>query len=306
MDTRWAKISRERRLEVGFVIIDEAHKFCTPTRVGALLAFNPRYILAESATLHREDELHSMIQAMVGTHGIFRESNQPFTIMKINTGISPVRNEETIDKYGNLKWIPFVRSILENRARNQMIMELIKSQPQAKTLILTLLKDHAYLLHQSCLEEGISVDYMCGNKKNYSDSQVLIGTTSKIGTGFDPATSCPTYEGRPFDLLILASSIKKYEMLVQYVGRVFRAEFPTVVYLVDDDYIFANHWNKSARWFLAHGGVIEEHYVGEKKMKSKNTSTSTTSTQLTWAQQKVAQLQNQKVVSVSSNQGNKK
>jgi superfamily II DNA or RNA helicase len=79
MDTRWDKIPKQMRDSIGFLIIDEAHAFCTPTHVGCLLAFHPKYIVIESATLEREDGMDSMIYAIAGEHGVFRE-------MELNEG----------------------------------------------------------------------------------------------------------------------------------------------------------------------------------------------------------------------------
>ena len=53
------------------LIIDEAHAFCTPSRVECLLGFTPKYVIAETATLERDDGMHAMIQAICGTHVVF-------------------------------------------------------------------------------------------------------------------------------------------------------------------------------------------------------------------------------------------
>ncbi len=45
MDTRWHLIPKFMKDACGFLIIDEAHAFCTPTHVGCLLAFHPKYMI---------------------------------------------------------------------------------------------------------------------------------------------------------------------------------------------------------------------------------------------------------------------
>lgn len=258
MDTRWQQIPKELRDKIGTLIIDEAHAFCTPSHVGCLLAFHPKYIIIESASLMRDDGMHNMIYAIAGTHGVFRETNKPFNVIKVMTNTKPIRK---LNRMQGVDWTSLLRDTLMDPRRNEIILTLIQQNLNAKILILTSLKDHATLLH-SCLEKlNIPCDYLCGTKRGYKDSTVLVGTMSKIGTGFDPATSCATYSGRPFDLLLVVSSIKKYSMLIQNIGRVFRADFPTVMHFVDNDDIFKSHWYKARKWYLTHGGTITDYNI---------------------------------------------
>jgi hypothetical protein len=285
MDTRWDYIPKNMRDAIGFLIIDEAHAFCTPTHVGCLLAFHPKYILLESGSLLRDDGMHAMMYAIAGNHGVHRESNNPFNVMKIMTNTKPIRKH---NRMGGVDWTSLVSDTLMDHRRNQIILNLVAANLNYKILILTSLRDHATLLYDSLQSMGIPSDYLCGTKRGYKDSVVLVGTTSKIGTGFDPATSCPSYAGRPFDLLIMASSIKKYSMLVQNVGRVFRAEFPTVMHLVDNDDIYKSHWYKARKWYMTHGGIVTEHNIENSQMPSTNSIS--TQTQISWAQTKIRQL----------------
>lgn len=266
MDTRYNQIPGEMRDSCGFLIIDEAHSFCTPTHVQCLLSFHPKYIVMETGSLERDDGLHSMIYAMAGNHGIHIESNKPFNVMKIVTNTKPLR---VMNRFGGIDYTKLIRDTLMDERRNDIIINIVLENLNFKILILTSLKDHTLLLHDILEKKNVSCDYLCGTKKGYIDSNVLLGTVSKIGTGFDPATSCPTYAGKPFDLLLLVCSIKKYSMLIQNVGRVFRAEFPTVIHFVDDDTIYHNHWTKAKKWYLARGGSISEHnMINEQKGKT--------------------------------------
>lgn len=286
MDTRWDKIPREMRDAIGFLIIDEAHAFCTPTHVSCLLAFHPKYITLCSGSLERDDGLHSMMYAIAGDHGVFRESNKPFNVMKILTNTKPIRRK---NRFGGVDYPHLVETTLMDPRRNRIILETVARNTQFKILILTSLRDHATMLHNEIDQMGIPCDYLCGTKKGYKDSTVLVGTTSKIGTGFDPATSCPSYSGRPFDLLLLVCSMKKSSMLTQNVGRIFRSEFPVVIHFVDNDDIFKNHWYKARKWYLARGGIITDHHVDNTELPVP-TSHNISVQQKTWAQQKVGQL----------------
>lgn len=244
--------------KIGLVIIDEAHLFCTPNRVRCLLAFHPRYVIAETATLIREDGMHKMIQSICGTHGIFIASSKPFQVTKLVTGIKPERERNS---QGGVDWAALTRSLLFNQKRNALIVSIVEANPTMKILILTSQVEHVLYLHEEIKKKGISCDYMAGSKKSYEDNSVLIGTISKLGTGFDQATSCGTWNGVRINLLILCCSFKKEALLEQNIGRVFRAEFPYVVHLVDDDNIIKSHWTVAAKWYKARNGTVVEHRI---------------------------------------------
>lgn len=258
MDTRWHHIPSAIRDAVGFMIIDEAHAFCTPTHVSCLLAFHPKYIVAESASLLRDDGLHSMIYAICGNHGVFREVGKPFNVMKITTNVKPVRK---MNRFGGVDWSSLVSATLNDERRNKIIVDLVIANRDRKILILTSQVNHALQLNQNLITAGIGSDCLCSTKKNYVDAAVLVGTVSKIGTGFDQASFCATYNGVPFDLLILVCSLKKYAMLTQNVGRCFRSDNPVVMHLVDDDDIYRSHWSKAQRWYRMHEGTITHHDI---------------------------------------------
>ena len=78
-------------------------------------------------------------------------------------------------------------------------------------------------------------------------------------------------------------------MLVQNVGRVFRAEFPTVMHLVDNDSIFKNHWSKAQKWYIARGGIINAHNIPNVEQPVL-TTTDIGAYQQDWAQNKARQL----------------
>lgn len=286
MDTRWNVLPKAMRDSVGFLIIDEAHCFCTPTRVQCLLAFHPKYILIESGSLERDDNMHSMIYAIAGSHGVYRESTKPFKVMKIMTNTKPIRKK---NRMGGIDYIALVNNTLMDVRRNQIIINLVLANAGFKILILTSLVDHAKLLNDALVERGVSSDCLCGTRKNYQDANVLVGTVSKIGTGFDQANFCATYDGRPFNLLILACSLKKYSMLIQNVGRVFRSESPTVMHLVDNDDIFKAHWYKARKWYLTRGGEITDHHIPNAETPAPTTE-NITAGQSDWVASKVKQL----------------
>lgn len=256
MDTQYDNLPIAYRNKIGLLIIDEAHLFCTGGRVGCLLAFHPNYIIAETATLTREDdEMHIMIQLICGMHNITRISSKPFHVVCIHTSIIPLKQQ---NKMGMTDWAFLLKSILFNEDRNRLIIDIIRQNINFKILILTTLVDHVELLYQVLYKLGESVDSMAGNKKTYKDSRVLIGTLSKISTGFDEKMACPDFSGMCINMVIIASPIKKISLLEQSVGRGFRSDTPNVIHLVDDDEICKRQWRLAKKWYLSRSGIIDE------------------------------------------------
>ena len=210
----------------------------------------PQFVIAETATLERkDDQMHVMIYAMCGTHGIFVISQKPFTVYKIETGLEP-----KVDNASD--WHGIKKDLLYREERNQIIIDLVMKNLGYKILILTLEIEHVLLLYEKLKDLKISCDYMCKTKKSYSDSTVLVGTVSKIGTGFDEASFCPNYNGIPINFLILAGSIKNAALIEQNVGRAFRSEHPLVFDLVDDHPITKRHFNERRKWYTSRNGKI--------------------------------------------------
>ena len=261
---RVKSMKQRDRDDMGFLIIDEAHAFCTPEHAPFLLWFHPQYVLVETATLMRDDGMEKVIYSISGTHGVYRDSKKPFIVYKVETGIKAKR---FFTKQGKVNYSRLVSDTLLQDRRDAQLLPILEKEKGNKILVLTSLTEHVDILNNLFLEKGYNSDSYSGKKKSYIDKDILVGTISKIGTGFDPANACKTYDGRPFRVLILMCSIKKYALLVQVFGRIFRDDFPVVYYFVDADGIFENHWTNSSRWILLHEGKII-NYKESKKMKN--------------------------------------
>lgn len=260
MHTQVHKLPEAYRALVGTLIVDEAHTFCAPEISQRLLDFQPRYVIAETATLEREDGLHSMIHAMCGLHQITRISQKPFDVIMYNTGIQPP--VEKTDRGTN--WQALQKFLAEHQGRNEMILSWVQNNPQRKTLIMTDLVSHAQNLHKMCLEKGVNASYFAGAAKTYTDAPVLIGTLSKIGTGFDEKMVCPDFSGMRIDCLLLVTSIKSIPRLEQGVGRAFRSDMPVVIHFVDDNPTILRHWKGCQKWYISRNGRISAIHLQRK------------------------------------------
>jgi len=230
------------------LVIDEAHQFCTQDSVIPLLATTPKYVIACSATLDtRSDGMQSMIHHMCGEDNIVKRfETKQFTVYKFETGVKvPIPKNAR----GKTDWSGLVKALTTHPQRNAYIVELVEKNPNHKIIILTWTKHHVEVLKTVLEDRGNDVDFYYGNRKSYSDSRILIGTVSKIGTGFDEANACPDYKGTPSNMLIICGSTKNVGTLEQNVGRVFRAEEPVIFHLVDDMVIIKKHWRICLKWY---------------------------------------------------------
>jgi len=280
MDTQFAKIPVPVRQSIGCLIVDEAHAFCTPTHVSCLLGTQPLYVIACTATPEREDGMDSMIKAIIGNHSVSRISQKPFTVIRFLTGIKPVTRQNS---QGTLDWSHLVKELCSNEIRNSYILGLVKNNSEFKILILTWSKSHAFQLHQWLNMIGESSAIMAGNRSTYSDSRVLVGTSSKIGTGFDEKSACPDFNGVRINMLILVGSTKSENLLEQLVGRVFRSDSPIVIDFVDDIPAVKRHWYNRKHWYVSRNAVIHDFkapYATEKKELTQHNIASLAQSQL--------------------------
>lgn len=242
MYTRFDKIPPYLRRQIGCYIIDECHLHCTVGKVGALLSITPRYVIALSATPERNDSLENMIYTIVGTHRIERLSENPFQLIKLKTGI---KIEEERGMFG-LNYSAFVNNQANSLERNSEIINIIHGNRHRKFMILTKTKEHVTNLENLFKHYGMPCTTYFGSKKNYKDEKILIGSLSKLSTGFDTATSAVDFDGINANVLILATTIKNKALFRQTIGRVVgRAENPVVVYLIDKNSTQTRHFNET-------------------------------------------------------------
>ena len=261
MDSQVKKFDREYRKNFGILIIDECHCFCTRSKVEPLLGFEPSYVILESATLKRQDEMEKMMYSIAGTNELKIISQRKFSLYKVETGI-------TVNLDNDSDWNALKKAVFYNDAANKIIYDLVLCNLDRKILIITIEVNHVLLLYenlkkisqerlQSGLSKPFTVDYMCSTKRTYSDSNVLIGSLSKIGIAFDEQSFCPNYNGNPINLVIVCGSIKQESTLDQCLGRGFRSDFPVFFDIVHDHPIFKRHYQRRQKWYREHNGTIQ-------------------------------------------------
>jgi len=252
------KIPQNIRSTIGTLIIDEAHSFCTRTRITTLLLFEPQYIIAETATFDRPDGGEAMMKSIVGLDQIYIPLKKPFKVIKVNTNITP---DTKLNVQGKIDWNYLLKSLITNSDRNDLITSWILNNIQHKSLLLTDRKELINEISKRLDSNNIKYDYLCGNKKTYSDSSILLGTYGKIGVGFDEKNACPDFSGIRINVVYMCFSTKQHWLLEQSAGRGFRSDFPTIIDFVDNHKICKNHYKQREKWYTSRGGQIEEFTV---------------------------------------------
>ena len=254
--TRLRAISDEDANRVGMLILDEAVDFCTEKRYMELMRFHPQKIIALSATPTRSnDGLHLMLEKMIGTNSVIRKNEKPFPVTIVYTNFEPQPDTTAMGP----DWTSMCYELATNSGRNLILMDILKVySPNNKILVLTNYAAQVELINTLCGDYGLKSTTYYGNKKSYTGADILIGTVNKCGTGFDEKQTCVDFDGIRINLLVLICSVKKFEALIQYLGRAFRAKFPSVIHLTDNHPVLKRHLRLNKQTYKNSKGVITE------------------------------------------------
>lgn len=281
---RVQQIDGETLRNVGVLIIDEAHKMCTPTRVKPILYFTPKYLIIETATLGKKDGAHSIVYALAGKHSIWQLPNRKHRVIIYQTGIEyEVVKNNFGPNFGDLQ-----KKIASDKEVVKHVIKILKDNPHRKFMVMSNSTDHVEKLSAAAEKAGLEQDTMYGSKKDYSNSFVLFGTISKIGTGFDEATFCQDFAGVKSNTLILLTSMKanipnreippetdlttvftdgeiaEIALWEQIRGRVMRSDDPCVIYFSFNHPTVKKHIRGIKPWIKLTNGEIIEHDAEEE------------------------------------------
>lgn len=232
--------------DIGTVIVDEAHLIMAETLSRCLEWVHPRYLIGLTATPYRMDGLNSLLDMYFGKYKIVRTLWREHIAYKVSTGFKPTV-EQTAN--GRVNWGVVLDSQANNEERNELIIKLLKYYSKRNFLVLTKRVSQGEYLLKRLEEEGEDVTSLLGSNQEYNvSSRILVGTSSKIGVGFDHPK---------LDALLLAGDVEQY--FVQYLGRVFRTKDvkPIIVDLVDDYSLLNKHFNTRRKIYQDHGGEVK-------------------------------------------------
>lgn len=264
MEQRLCKLESAQRLSIGLVIIDEAHLFCTKLRLSILFGLFPRYILACTATPWKADGTFKAMEIFTGNNIVWKKEVQPFKVYNFITGYSP---ETKVNMMGELDWNHLTDSLTKIKERNEDALQFIQRISDKRFLVLTNRVSHAKDIHKSLVDLGIDSDILAGNKKSFNFCRALVGTVSKIGTGFDEDKACLDKVIEKIEVMIVLSSTKNQTIVEQSAGRVFRHSSPSIIYFNDSLPVFRRHWNEAKKWYKSRDGTIVEDMTKDDIIK---------------------------------------
>ena len=231
--------------DIGTLIVDECHLIMAECLSKCMQYIFPRYVIGLSATPYRSDGMNALIEFYFGEDKIIKLLHRKHIVYKVKTGITP---DFTLTKDGKVNWGSLLDSQCNDEERNEMIIKIVKQYKSRNILILSKRIEQGNYLYNRLKEEDENVTSLIGKQQDFDhEARILVGTTSKCGTGFDfPKLDC----------LILASDIQQY--YIQALGRVLRRPDvePIVFDLVDDNRILDFHFQTRAEVYKEIGGII--------------------------------------------------
>jgi len=250
INTRYKYLPKYVLDRIGFVIVDEAHRFCSKNYIGALLCCNPMYILIETATREREDGATEILDLYVGSHCVSRDVKIDFDLYRVDTNVST-----------NIKatqWVNMIKEIHLNPQRINIVCDLVEnSEDYHKIMIVCYFKEAVLLTIEELNNRGISCDRLFGNDKSYNDAKVLVSTINKAGTGFDQASFTDNPNVEKINMLILCTSNRARIPIVQVLGRSLRGVRPSVYMIVDDNNTIEKHWKETVKIAKEMGATVK-------------------------------------------------
>jgi superfamily II DNA or RNA helicase len=234
--------------KIKFLVVDELHQVVSKKNHKAFFKVSPDYFLGLSATPYRpeNDPMTKAISLFFGDKIVKTPFFKKHTVYIIKTNFSPQFKINIFTK--QLDWNQVLASQATNVSRNRKIIECLKRFPDRIWLVLVKRVEHAKILNEMLKESNLQSSVLTGTTKTFDkNTKILIGTTCKIGTGFDHS---------PINSLIVASDCVEY--FEQFLGRCMRT--PTVEPIVvdfEDSFIpLINHLCIRITKYKACGGDI--------------------------------------------------
>ena len=239
------KIGRDFFNDIGCVIVDEAHLIMAETISKCLRVVSPRYLIGLTATPYRPDGLNALLDFYFGENKIIKELWREHLVYKVTTGFKPTIE---LTSSGRVNWGAVLDSQSKDYERNELILRIICHFNERNFLVLVKRVEQGELIERRLRELGQDVTSLLGSNQTFkTESRILVGTCSKVGTGFDHPK---------LDTLLMAADVEEY--FIQYLGRCMRVRdnIPMVFDLVDDFSILTKHYAARKKIYKKHGGVI--------------------------------------------------
>lgn len=250
------KVDKNLLKNYGLVIVDEAHLQMTEKLSENLLYLTPRYLLGITATPYREDGYNILFELFFGEEKVKYTLNKKHTVYKVKTGFIP--NEEKYLRTGpnyktKLDWNSILDEQSKDEKRNELIIKIVRHFKDRVFLILVKRVEHGQYIKHHLEQLGEKVTSLLGKQQEFDkEARILIGTNSKIGTGFDHPK---------LNALLAAADMVSY--YIQFIGRVMRRKDvePIIFDLVDNHPTLKKHFEKRLKVYSKHGGEIQKFNI---------------------------------------------
>lgn len=273
-------LSDNELLNIGTVIVDEAHISIAAAFTETLLKFRPRFLIALSATYDRLDGAHRLFYPYFGqpSNFIIRKETKPFTVYKVYTPFEPIIKYTRKNGQRVVDWAKVINSIECNPIRWQMIVDIVLKYPKHKIIILCNRQVQSQGIYDLLIKCGESAALLIGEKRENKDKnnkkldtkepekkpkgkknewdktkRVLVAGFKKGGVGLnDPE----------LDFAIIASDTQDVR---QYEGRI-RTTNNIIYHIVDYYTAFEKHYSVCEKWYREKGATIEEvNYMNDDR-----------------------------------------
>ena len=240
------------------LIIDEAHKYCTPDNFPELLHVRPKRVIALTATTNRDDDAYQAMWAVSGMSTLVKRiAKIDLWVMHYQTGFIPVYKT---NKDGSMNWTSYVDSIHSCETRTQRLFNIILGPlAQKKILIGVYYKRWADYLHSHLKSLSQSVSKFYGNTDTYQDARIVVAVIPKMKEGVDEKSAAINFSGKRIDTVIPWVSMKNELLVEQFFGRGFRDEHPYIIYPVENHNTSRRHWTACKKWFKSRNAKFLEH-----------------------------------------------
>jgi len=260
MDGRFSDIPLHIKNSIGTLILDEVHLLCSTTRVEIFLNIFPKYVILESATITKNNGMHKMAHLIAGEHGVFRVSKKPYDIFIVDTEI---KGEEEYGPQGLISSKLRQNLVLNKTRQNVILMMLITIINYCKVMCIQMVKAAIPEFVERVKGCGITCDCLYGSKKDYKNSQVLVGTQQKMGVGFDEENKCNDFFLNPVkaDTIFLLNTTPDVNIYEQARGRARNLKY--VVIFRDLNSNCDKHIKSLEWWFKETNGTV--YYISYKQ-----------------------------------------
>jgi hypothetical protein len=224
--------------------------------------------------------LDIILDLLAGPGKVVAVNPNPFQVFATQTGIVP---EYKQNKMGKVDYTAMTNWLSDQPSRDLLALEWAIKNPRCRIAILTNRVAHAERLGKLFREARQSITLLCGKHKDFIPARIIIGTGSKLGTGFDAesADSSSTHQrartphpqviedegyvsdidhevdeyltSQPISVMIMMYTTLHPQ---QMVGRAFRSAAPCIIQLLDNGVIFERHFRENCKWYASCNGVV--------------------------------------------------